>query len=86
MEGEKEIAIPVMPKAKAAMFMGYYFVSMALGFLFAGILSGWACDFFCNRLQNPPLMWVLFAGLAVLTAGALLVFNRTLAPRLESES
>jgi dipeptide/tripeptide permease len=74
----------VMPKSKAAMFMGYYFVSMALGFLFGGILSGWSYDLFSTKLDLPHLMWVLYAAMAGATAAALLVFNRWVAPKLEA--
>jgi dipeptide/tripeptide permease len=74
----------VMPKSKAAMFMGYYFVSMALGFLFGGILSGWSYDLFSTKLDLPHLMWVLYAAMAGATAAALLVFNRCVAPKLEA--
>jgi MFS family permease len=73
-----------MPKARAAMFMGYYFVSMALGFLFGGILSGWAYDRFCNQWHLPHLMWLLFAALAAATAFALVVFDRFVAHRFEA--
>ncbi len=76
----------VMPKAKAAMFMGYYFVSMALGFLFGGILSGWSYEYFSNQLHKPHLMWLVFGGLAVLTAVALMVYDKKVAPKLEASA
>jgi hypothetical protein len=61
------------------MYMGYYFVSMALGNLFGGLLSGQAYQYFANPetgIGRPDLMWMLFAGVAVGTAAALALFDR----------
>jgi hypothetical protein len=55
--------------------MGYYFVSMALGFLFAGLLSGWSYGYLVKTLGRPELMWGLFALIALITACALLCFD-----------
>jgi proton-dependent oligopeptide transporter, POT family len=63
----QEYVASIAPKDSAAMFMGYYFVSMALGFLFAGFLSGWSYGYLVKTLQRPELMWLLFAAIALLT-------------------
>jgi len=60
------------------MFMGYYFVSMALGYLFAGLLSGWAYSELARARQQPMLMWWLFGILGMITAAALLIFHQRL--------
>ncbi|MEM8492117.1 MAG: MFS transporter [Pseudomonadota bacterium] len=78
----QEYVAAVMPKQQAAMYMGFYFVSLALGFLAAGILSGSFYQHFALNLGRPFLMWAGFAALAVLAMLALLVFDRTLAGRL----
>jgi len=66
----------IAPKDKVALYMGYYFVSMALGNLFGGILSGQMYGKLARDMQRPDLMWFAFAGLMVLTAFALLLYNR----------
>ncbi len=66
----------IAPKDKVALYMGYYFVSMALGNLFGGILSGQMYGKLARDMQRPDLMWLAFAGLMVLTALALLLYNR----------
>lgn len=71
----QEYVAAIAPKRKTAMFMGYYFVSMALGNLFAGLLSGWSYTVLAKRMHQPMLMWSLFGAIGVLTAVALLVFN-----------
>jgi len=57
--------------------MGYYFVSMALGFLFAGLLSGWGYGELAKEMNRPDLMWYLFGAIGLVTSIAILWFNRT---------
>nr|WP_242065252.1 MFS transporter [Pseudoalteromonas rubra] len=72
----QEYVASIAPPSQAALYMGYYFVSMALGFLFAGFLSGWSYATLVQQDGRPDLMWALFGGLALLTAIALYLFNR----------
>ena len=67
---------------QAALFQGYYFVSIAIGYLIAGIMSGWAYGEIAIEANKPFVMWALFAGLAVLAMFALALFNRYLAPQM----
>jgi hypothetical protein len=71
----------IAPKDKVALYMGYYFVSMALGNLFGGILSGQMYGKLARDLQRPDLMWFGFAALFVLTALTFLLYNRFAIPR-----
>jgi dipeptide/tripeptide permease len=77
----QEYVAAIAPKSKTAMYMGYYFVSMALGNLFAGLLSGWAYTAIAKDMNRPLLMWLLFAAIGVMTAIALLIFNAWLKRR-----
>ena len=67
---------------QAALFQGYYFVSIAIGYLLAGIMSGWAYGEIAIEANQPFVMWALFASLAVLAMLALALFNRYLAPHM----
>ena len=67
---------------QAALFQGYYFVSIAIGYLLAGIMSGWAYGQIAIEANQPFVMWLLFAGLAVLAMIALALFNRYLVPHM----
>lgn len=71
----QEYVAAIAPPRQTAMYMGYYFVAMALGNLFAGLLSGWSYSYFGQTLQQPLLMWGLYALIAGLTAVALLWFH-----------
>lgn len=80
----QEYVAAIAPQRQTAMYMGYYFVAMALGNLFAGLLSGWAYGYFGLEIQQPVQMWYLFGAIAVLTAGALCLFQLRLSRRSSS--
>jgi MFS family permease len=75
----QEYVAAIAPRHQTAMYMGYYFVAMALGNLFAGLLSGFAYTVIAKEMNQPLLMWILFAGIAVLTAAGMLIFHFWLA-------
>ncbi len=81
----QEYVARIAPPDKVALFMGYYFVSIALGNLFGGILSGWGYEVLAKEQNNPALMWMIFGSLGALTAFALIIFNKFVVPRLEAQ-
>jgi len=81
----QEYVATFAPKDKAAMFMGYYFVSMALGNLFGGLLSGWLYGLFAVDLNNPTLMWAIIAGLGFATSAGLYLFNKHYVDELKEQ-
>ncbi len=74
----------IAPKEKTALFMGYYFVSVALGNLFGGILSGWGYQVLALDNNNPGAMWMVFGAIGLGTAVALMFFNKLVVPKLEA--
>ena len=62
----------IAPDNKKALYMGYYFVAIALGNLFGGLISGIAYQHFGpidrGGIDRPGTMWVIFAALALLSA------------------
>ena len=81
----QEYVASFAPKEKTAMFMGYYFVSMALGNLFGGLLSGWLYQSLAVDIANPMLMWTVIALLGFVTCIALYIFNCTLVSDIEHQ-
>jgi POT family proton-dependent oligopeptide transporter len=71
----------IAPKGKTALYMGYYFVAVALGNLFGGILSGELMQRFAYNMNRPDLMWMTFGGIMALTALIFLLYNRLALPR-----
>ena len=77
----QEYVAAIAPKENTAMYMGYYFVSMSLGFLFAGLLSGWGYGFLAKELNSPMLMWAMFGLIGAMTVLALLLFKAKWLPK-----
>jgi len=72
----QEYVASIAPKEQSALYMGYYFVCMALGFLFAGLLSGWGYGTLAKEMNRPDLMWALFAFIGIVTSVGLFWFNQ----------
>ena len=66
----------IAPPKKVAMYMGYYFISIALGNIFGGRLSGELYEYFGAQLRQPEYMWLIFGGIGILTAIALILFDK----------
>ena len=77
----QEYVARIAPKDKKALYMGYYFVSIALGNLFGGILSGELYQKFAREQQRPDLMWLCFGGIMMFTAVVFLLYNRFALPK-----
>lgn len=75
----------IAPPDKKAVYMGYYFVAVALGNLFGGILSGQLYGKFARDMQRPDLMWLIFGGIMLGTAIVFLIYNRLVAPATATE-
>jgi dipeptide/tripeptide permease len=76
----------IAPRDKVALYMGYYFVAMALGFLFGGILSGQLYGKLARDMQRPDLLWLAFGGLMFATAFAFLLYNKFALPKDQAGS
>ncbi len=78
----KEYAGRIAPPEKVGMYMGYFYWCVALGNLFGGLLSGVTYQHFGPQgIDQPGMMWVIFAGLAVITAVSLIIYNRFVIPQ-----
>lgn len=81
----QEYVSRIAPPAKTAMYMGYFFVAVALGNLFGGILSGQMYGHFGRDVKDPQTMWFIFGGIGIATAFLLWIYDRLVvrvAPRL----
>ncbi len=81
----QEYVARIAPKAKTAMYMGYYFVAIALGNLFGGILSGQMYGHFGRDTQDPRTMWLIFGAIGFITAGILWLYDRIVVRRTPIE-
>jgi hypothetical protein len=76
----------IAPRDRKAVYMGYYFVAMALGNLFGGILSGQMYGKLGRDLHRPDLMWLAFGGLMFVTAAIFLIYNKFALPKDSAET
>jgi POT family proton-dependent oligopeptide transporter len=76
----------IAPSDKKALYMGYYFVAIALGNLFGGILSGELYGKLARDMQRPDLMWLTFGGLMLFTALVFILYNRFALPKDQADS
>jgi dipeptide/tripeptide permease len=76
----------IAPADKKALYMGYYFVAIALGNLFSGILSGELYGSLARDMQRPDLMWLVFGVIMLATAVMFLLYNRFALPKDQADS
>lgn len=76
----------IAPKGKTALYMGYYFVAVALGNLFGGILSGELMQKFTYDMGRPDYMWATFGGIMAFTAVIFLLYDKFALPRGKNAS
>ncbi|MEN8006640.1 MAG: MFS transporter [Candidatus Krumholzibacteriota bacterium] len=76
----KEYAGNIAPPNKVGMYMGYFYWCVALGNLFGGLLSGGLYQHFGpierGGVDNTNVMWVIFAGLAMVSVVLLSVYDK----------
>ncbi|RKZ15271.1 MFS transporter [bacterium] len=75
----------IAPSEKKALYMGYYFVAVALGNLFGGILSGELYGKLAKEMGRPDLMWLSFGGIMLFTALMFVAYNRFALPRDQAD-
>ena len=76
----------IAPKDKVALYMGYYFVAIALGNLFGGILSGQMYGKLARDMGRPDLMWLGFGLIMLFTALVFVLYNKFALPRHKADS
>jgi POT family proton-dependent oligopeptide transporter len=73
----------IAPENKTALYMGYYFLAIALGNLFGNVLSGVLYGKLARDAGRPDLMWLVFALISFFTALCLFFYNRFAVVRRE---
>lgn len=66
----------IAPQQKVAMYMGFYFWTVALGNIFGGRLSGELYGSLARDAGRPDIMWIIFGALGLLTAAILMLYDR----------
>ena len=74
----------VAPKDKQGLYMGYYMWSNALGSLFGGLLSGALYQQIARDMQNPSLMWGIFAGLSIFCCVLIYIYHIVVGKKVQN--
>jgi proton-dependent oligopeptide transporter, POT family len=69
-----EYVSSLAPKGQVGTFMGFAFLPIAIGSFTAGIIADWLRNSYLDT--NPAMMWYILSGIGLLTAAALLIYNR----------
>jgi POT family proton-dependent oligopeptide transporter len=68
------------PSGQQGTYLGFAFVPIGIGSLIGGKLGGWLLHYFGEVQGQPGMTWWAIAGVGVLTALLLWVYDRTLRP------
>ena len=71
----------IAPPDKKALYQGYSFLYGVIGSGVGGILGAWLYVLFIEKLHKPPLLWLTFSMIGVVSIIGLLLYNRFLASK-----
>ncbi len=74
------------PKGQEATFIGFAFLPIAIGYLVGGPLGGWLVRYFGTVVHRPSAMWFVVTAIGVVTAGLLVVYDKTVKPPERTEA
>ena len=75
----------IAPQDKKALYQGWSFMYGVIGSGVGGVLGAALYVQFVEKMNQPSLLWLTFSMIGVATIIGLLLFNRFLAPKGNSE-
>ena len=70
----------IAPQDKKGMYMGYVFLYGVFGSSIGGIIGARLYVYFVDTLNQPKTLWLIFAGIGVITMVALALYNKFIKP------
>lgn len=74
----------IAPRDKVATYMGYAFLYGVFGSGIGGYLGAKSYVYFVTTLHQPRILWLFFSCIGVVSIVGLLLYNRFLAPKVDS--
>jgi POT family proton-dependent oligopeptide transporter len=71
-----EYIADLAPKGQAALFQGYAFLPIAIGWLFGGTLGGWLYKVLARESHQPGMIFVVLACIGVFTTILMWLYNQ----------
>jgi POT family proton-dependent oligopeptide transporter len=68
------------PSGQEGLYMGYAFLPIAIGYFIAGPLGGYLLEYFGDVRHQPQQMWWVVAGVGILGAVSLVIYDRVFKP------
>jgi POT family proton-dependent oligopeptide transporter len=69
------------PSGQQGLYMGYAFLPVALGYFIGGPLGGALLHYYGKVVYRPRAMWLVIAGVGVLTALLMLAYDKIVKPK-----
>lgn len=70
-----EYIADLAPKGQAALFQGYAFLPIAIGWGFGGTFGGWIYHTFATTMNQPHWIFVILFGVGILATGLMWIYN-----------
>ncbi len=80
-----EYVSDLAPKGQQALFQGYAFLPVAIGWLVGGTLGGWLYATYAKGAENPAMLWYVLFGIGVLATGLMWLYNTLVSPKPSEE-
>lgn len=73
-----EYIADLAPKGQAALFQGYAFLPIAIGWALGGTLGGWAYSYYAKQNKTPETVFLLLLGVGVTATLLMFIYNITI--------
>ena len=70
-----EYIADLAPEGQAALFQGYAFLPVAIGWIFGGTFGGWLYNTFATVANSPYVIFIILWLIGILTAALMAIYN-----------
>ncbi|MGE5680757.1 MAG: MFS transporter [Bacillota bacterium] len=77
-----EYIADLAPKGQAALFQGYAFLPIAIGWVFGGTFGGWLYKIFATDTKQPQIIFLLLFGVGIAASVLMFIYNIALKRQL----
>jgi dipeptide/tripeptide permease len=79
-----EYIADLAPKGQAALFQGYAFLPIAIGWFFGGNIGGWLYKAFAKDTNSPQTIFLVLFGIGVAAAVLMFIYNSVIKSRTKT--
>ena len=71
-----EYIADLAPKGQAALFQGFAFLPVAIGWFFGGTLGGWLYRTFAVESDNHSIIFIVLTGIGLIATFLMFLYNK----------